>query len=214
MNLFDLNNNNDILEMTLDGQDYQLKYPILYGQPYDNWLVSKCGKLWSIDKKKFIKGRINPQGYIIFEVYTKDDFWEDGGGRWKLCGASKITGTKGTWAFIRSIALHKIVIDTWKPLYDNPPKGIPWKEWKIMRTLPKCFESYSHSLHTDHIDDDKLNNHADNLQRKSARQNNSTVKAKENGTYVISSTRVREYTNTVNSNNAEELSHNIPSIPK
>ena len=52
MNLFDLNN--DIITMNIDGKDMEMRHPICYGKQYDKWLVSECGKVWSIKNKKVL----------------------------------------------------------------------------------------------------------------------------------------------------------------
>ena len=54
-------------------------------------------------------------------------------------------------------------MDTWAPLYDNPPEGVSWEFWEIGRKYPDNLKFYSESVVIDHIDDDPTNNHLDNL---------------------------------------------------
>ena len=55
MNLFDLDS--DKIIYNIDGKDMEMKFAICYGKEYDNWLVSRCGKVWSIKKNKLITGQ-------------------------------------------------------------------------------------------------------------------------------------------------------------
>ena len=59
-----------------------------------------------------------------------------------------------------TIAVHRIVMETWKPIDKNPP--IPKEDWDI------CPESAKQWIRdtaiVDHKDDDPSNNHVDNLQ--------------------------------------------------
>ncbi len=69
-------------------------------------------------------------------------------------------------------------MDTWAPLYDNPPVGVSWEEWEIARDLPSIFNHINKTICIDHIDDDPTNNHVDNLRRVNIPDNNNTRKAK------------------------------------
>ena len=69
-------------------------------------------------------------------------------------------------------------MDTWAPLYDNPPEGIVWEEWEIVRDLPTVYNYISKCGSIDHIDDDPTNNHLDNLRRVNDWDNQKTRKAK------------------------------------
>ena len=71
-----------------------------------------------------------------------------------------------------------MVIDTWAPLYDNPPEGITWKDWKIARNLPSVLNHTVKTGSIDHIDDDKANNHLNNLRRVNDWDNNKQRKSK------------------------------------
>ena len=169
MSLFDLDNDNTV--MNIDGKDIEMKHPICHGKEYDRWLVSKCGKVWSLHFNKLITGRTKSGGYIQFGVYTAIGFWEDGSG---TISPSREHIDRES----RDIVLHKIVMDTWAPLYDNPPEGIAWEEWEIVRKLPSVFNHISKTVVIDHIDDVKKNNHLDNLRRSNSWDNNYSRKAK------------------------------------
>ena len=177
MNLIDMNAND--ITMCIDGKDMEMKYPICYGKVYDSWLVSKCGKVWSISRNKLIKGHkvcsynknsttIIGVNHTIMIPLNESNWWGDGSGRPHCDGYN--------WQ--RNIRAHKMVIDTWAPLYDNPPEGITWEEWEIARDLPTVYDHISKTVVIDHIDDDPANNHIDNLRRVTQWDNQTTRNAK------------------------------------
>jgi len=175
MNLYDLNTNTTT--MNIDGKDIEMKPAICYGKIYDKWLVSECGKTWSMKKKRIITG----QKTIAYNKNTKmircitysmmmdeSDWWGDGSGHLHHAG----------YQWRRQITGHKMVMDTWSPLYDNPPEGISWEEWEIVRDLPTVYNHISKTVVIDHIDDDPTNNHLDNLRRVTLWDNQYTRKTK------------------------------------
>lgn len=177
MNLFDLNS--DKITMNIDGKDMEMRHPICFGKEYDRWLVSKCGKIWSSGRgfNKLIsgskrysyeKGNKRLKGVQV-HLKTPIGFWEDGSGAYHKSWGKQVG---------RQISVHKIVMDTWKPLYDNPPEGIVWKEWEIVRDLPTVYDHISKTVVIDHIDDNPANNHLDNLRRTNSWDNNFARKAK------------------------------------
>ena len=99
---------------------------------------------------------------------TEPDWWGDGSGRKHHVG----------YQWKRMITAHKIIIDTWAPLYNNPPEGVTWEEWEIARDLPTVYNHISKTVVIDHIDDDPTNNHLDNLRRVTIWANNFSRKAK------------------------------------
>jgi len=169
MNLFDSNTNN--ITMIIDGQDIEMKPAICYNKVYANWLVSKCGKVWSVKKKKILTPYKIAQGYTNHEIYAPEGFWEDGSGRIKKSGAA-------AGEHMRSIRTHKMIMDTWKPLYDNPPEGIVWEEWEIVRDLPTVYDHISKTVVIDHINNIRDNNHIDNLRRTNSWENQKDRKLK------------------------------------
>ena len=175
MNLFDMNS--DVITMNIDGKDIEMKHPICYGKEYDRWLVSKCGKVWSVKKNKLLKGHkvysYNNNSKVIksidYSIMTdEENWWGDGSG---------IKHHQG-WQWKRAIIAHKMIMDTWAPLYDNPPEGIVWEEWKIVRDLPTVYDHIKKTVCIDHIDNNPANNHIDNLRRVTQWDNNHTRKAK------------------------------------
>tara|TARA_R110000824_G_scaffold97745_1_gene233438 strand:- start:51 stop:584 length:534 start_codon:yes stop_codon:yes gene_type:complete len=175
MNLFDLNS--DKIIYNIDGKDIEMKYPICFGKEYDRWLVSKCGKVWSLHFNKLIKGNKNGlvrngKKYlqcIDYQLAVEEDWWGDG---------SATTRHHKHKHCQRHISAHKMVMDTWKPLYDNPPEGVVWEEWEIVRDLPSVYNHIYKTVVIDHIDDDPTNNHLDNLRRVNSWDNQVTRKAK------------------------------------
>jgi hypothetical protein len=176
MNLIDMNAND--ITMCIEGKDIEMKHPICFGKVYDKWLVSRCGKVWSMSRNKLIKGHTshsyNKNNKVMSAIdyaimVSEENWWGDGSG-------SK--HTEG-YQWKRSINAHKMVMDTWAPLYDNPPEGITWKEWEIVRRdLPSVYNHISKTICIDHIDDNPANNHLDNLRRVTPRDNNHTRKKK------------------------------------
>ena len=175
MNLFDLNSYNTV--MNIDGKDIEMKPSICYDKVYDKWLVSKCGKVWSVNKNKLIEGckklkysagEITPVFIDYTIVVNESDWWGDGSGSLHHAG----------YQWKRMITAHKIIIDTWAPLYNNPPEGVTWEEWEIARDLPTVYNHISKTVVIDHIDDDPTNNHLDNLRRTTSWDNQATRKSK------------------------------------
>jgi hypothetical protein len=175
MNLYDMNSDN--ITMNIDGKDIEMKPTICYDKVYDKWLVSRCGKVWSVKKNKLLEGHIaysynkNSKviSYIDRTIMTdEEDWWGDGSGQLHHMG----------YQWKRQIRDHKMIMDTWAPLYDNPPEGITWEEWEIVRDLPSVYNHISKTICIDHIDDDPTNNHLDNLRRVTNWDNNHSRKAK------------------------------------
>ncbi len=171
-------NANDIT-VCIDGKDIEMKYPMCYGKVYEGWLVSKCCKIWSISKNKLIEGHKKQSynknskvttaiNYTIMLPLNESNWWGDGSGSKHIEGYN--------WK--RNIRAHRMIIDTWAPLYDNPPEGIVWEEWEIVRDLPTVYNHISKTVVIDHIDDDPTNNHIDNLRRVTHWDNNNIRKKK------------------------------------
>ena len=177
MNLFDLNTNT--ITMNIDGKDMEMRTAICYGKEIDKWLVSECGKVWSTARgqNKFLSGKKNysftkegkHMNGIQLTLKTPVGFWEDGSG---------YTHESYRGWLRRDIAVHKIVMDTLAPLYDNPPVGVSWETWEKIRDYPDNLTFYSESVVIDHIDNDPTNNRLDNLKRTTNMKNNSHRKAK------------------------------------
>ena len=183
MNLIDMNAND--ITVCIDGRDIEMKYPICYGKVYEGWLVSKCGKIWSLKRNKLLMGSKKygdskndkvtkfPER-IVYSIVTEKDWWGDGSGY----GYSMENWAANKVYYKRHITAHKMVMDTWKPLYYNPPESIVWEEWEIVRDLPTVYNHISKTVVIDHIDDDPTNNHIDNLRRVTSWDNQPSRKAK------------------------------------
>ena len=101
-------------------------------------------------------------------MVNESDWWGDGSGSLHHTG----------WGWKRQISCHTMVMDTYAPLYDNPPEGIVWEEWEIVRDLPTVYDHISKTIVIDHIDDDPANNHLDNLRRVTSWDNHYIRKAR------------------------------------
>ena len=175
MNLIDMNANDIIV--CIEGKDIEMKYPICHGKVYDSWLVSRCGKMWSMKKNCIITGqksyayRKNTKTLhcITYSMMMDESNW------W---GDGSSSPHHNGYQWKRAITAHKMVMDTWAPLYDNPPEGIVWEEWEKVRDLPTVYNHISKTVVIDHIDDDPTNNHIDNLRRVTSWDNQPTRKAK------------------------------------
>ena len=89
MNLYDLNS--DIITMNIYGKDIEMKPAICFGKEYDKWLVSKCGKVWSLTNNRLLRGYRKPhykRGKILqnidYQIIVEGDWWGDGSGN-KYC---------------------------------------------------------------------------------------------------------------------------------
>ena len=174
MNLYNMNSDNTIIN--IDGKDIEMRHPICFGKVYDKWLVSKCGKLWSLTRKKLLTGHksysYNKNSKVIkcidYQMTVEEDWWGDG----------SAARHHQRHHHQRHIPGHKMIMDTYAPLYDNPPVGIIWEEWEIVRDLPSVYNHISKTVVIDHIDDDPTNNHLDNLRRVTSWDNQATRKLK------------------------------------
>ena len=168
--------------MNIDGKDIEMKPAICFGKVFDRWLVSKCGKIWSTSRNRLLTGCKSYQHTkegkrltdISLSMTTPCGFWEDGSGRPK----DKPESDESYKVQERKIRFHRVVIDTWAPLYDNPPEGISLEEWEIARELDTIYDYFNKSGSIDHIDDDPTNNHLDNLRRVNDWDNQPTRKEK------------------------------------
>jgi hypothetical protein len=162
--------------MNINGKDIEMQHPICYDKVYDKWLVSRCGKVWTLHHNRLLSGakvfNFRKGGKYLsamnLTIRTPIGFWGDGSGN--HCGLVNKED--------RKIRFHKVVMDTWAPLYDNPPEGIVWEEWEIVRDLPTVYNYISKTVVIDHINDDPTNNHLDNLRRTTSWDNNSARKSK------------------------------------
>ena len=171
--------NSDNITMNIDGKDIVMKPAICYDKEYDKWLVSECGKVWSFKKNRLLAGQFyygykkndgkRLSGVKFTMKLDEEDWWGDGSG-------GILYPPMRQWT--RLIHAHKIVMDTWAPLYDNPPEGIVWEEWEKVRDLPSVYNHISKTICIDHIDDNPTNNHLDNLRRVTIWANQNTRKAK------------------------------------
>ena len=79
---------------------------------------------------------------------------------------------KGTKTIARNVKLHILVADSWLGTDDCPEDLKPWWD-SFSQELKDTMRRY---FHIDHIDDNKLNPHVDNLRFVSPRENHSVIK--------------------------------------
>ena len=129
-----------------------------FGNLIENYCVSKSGDVYSEKTKKILKqyNRGNSNNYD--NVY-------------------KQIAIKTSNGYVINLPIHRIVIETWSPIDNNPPDSLK-DEWD---NAPECFKQWvRNTAWVDHIDGDKQNNHINNLRWVTPRQNNFYVKL--NGT--------------------------------
>jgi ribosomal protein S18 len=82
----------------------------------------------------------------------------------------------------KTCRVHQLVMDAWKPFSQFLPKGISRSDYNktpesIQQLLPKLF-------YINHKDHNKLNNHIDNLERVTPRENTRKAKKHYNGNFA------------------------------
>jgi hypothetical protein len=82
----------------------------------------------------------------------------------------------------KTCRIHQLVMDAWKPFAQYLPKGISRSDYNktpkpIQKLLPRLF-------FINHKDHDKLNNHVDNLERVTPRENTRKAKKYYNGNFA------------------------------
>ena len=119
----------------------------------ENYCVSKNGDVYSKKAGKILKqfARGNPSNYgNVYKQIKLGDL---------------------------NLPIHRIVIETWKPIDQYPPEPLK-NDWK---KAPESFRQWVRdTAWVDHIDGNNTNNHIDNLRWVTPRQNNFYVKT--NGT--------------------------------
>jgi hypothetical protein len=78
------------------------------------------------------------------------------------------------------IKYHRAVMEAWKPIDDYPP--IPKEDWDMCPESAKRFMRLSAVI--DHIDSDTRNNHMDNLEWTTPKDNNPSRKKYKNGELI------------------------------
>jgi hypothetical protein len=143
----------------------QFKPVVRFGKEIPGYYVSKDGKVFNSRTNKLLKlgadyskrsGRLEA---LKFTVSLDSNFFEDYS---YYKHKNKSNNCQIT------CRVHKAVMDTWKPIENNPPEQLKetwnevpeeWREWVI------------DTAYIDHIDDDPTNNHVDNLRWVTPKQN-------------------------------------------
>lgn len=140
-----------------------------YGKIIPGYYVSKDGRVFSALSTKFIKFTkeyskrgTNRLEALRFSAEVPDTLFDD-------YNYSKRNGSKHRGNKLRiTFRVHKVVMDTWKPIDENPPEQI--KEY--WNDLPDPVKEWiKDTAIIDHIDDNPENNHVDNLRWVTPKQN-------------------------------------------
>ena len=87
---------------------------------------------------------------------------------------------------IMTIRVHRAMMETWKPLEENPPKDL-LHEWDSLSEIVKLY--IEGGMVVDHWDDNPLNNHLENLRWCTSLENSNHRKKKQlEAEYVIMET--------------------------
>jgi hypothetical protein len=165
----------DFLEDQDDNEE-ELTTVILNGIPIKEYSISKSGNvyshirqersdgkngfnvLFSKSYKRLLKSRTN-KGYVSIDI-TFDSGTFDYEYRSKSVGSNRQA---------ISCRIHKLVIDSWKPFDQNLPTEINEVDYN---NTPESIRTFLRELFiVNHIDHNKSNNHLDNLERVTHKQN-------------------------------------------
>jgi hypothetical protein len=138
---------------------------VRFGKKIPGYFVSKEGQIYSSFSRKFLKlaadyskrsGRVEALRFtaeVDTETFDDYDYY---------AGNSRKDGCRIT------LRAHKAVMDTWKPIDENPPEQLKntWNE------VPEEWRQWVRdTAYIDHIDDDPTNNHIDNLRWVTPKEN-------------------------------------------
>lgn len=127
---------------------------VRFGKVISGYYISKDGSGIIGKKGKYLSSWINSHGYPTCSISIKSDFFSD----YQYKTRTDRSGNQTTISL--KIPLHRAVMETWKPIDCDPPKQLvdtwndvpeEWRQWVRDTAL------------VDHIDDDRTNNHVDNL---------------------------------------------------
>ncbi len=125
----------------------------------ENYHVSRCGDVYSTFSNKILKQHLrgNPENY---------------GNVYRYVMIPHPDKKRHTY----NLAVHRIVMETWKPIDKYPPEQLK-DDWD---KAPQSFKDWvKQTAWVDHIDGDSSNNHIDNLRWVTPRQNHWILKSQE-----------------------------------
>lgn len=140
----------------------ELKDLVRFRKVIPGYYISKDGTKIIGKRGKSISTWINSHGYPTCSITIHKNFYSD------YEYQTRNDGSENHSTISLKIPLHRAVIETWKPIDDNPPKQLAdtwndvpevWRQWVRDTAL------------VDHIDDDRTNNHVDNLRWETPKNN-------------------------------------------
>lgn len=167
--------------ITINDEEYKLI--VRFDKDIEGYYISKSGRVFSAKNNRFRKfsvdrskrtGRVEA---LKFSVSIPADLFED----YKYSKRSKNS------KFVNiPLRVHKAVMDTWKPIDENPPESLV-ETWNQVitpdmvgkpRITPEWKQWVKDTVIIDHIDDDPTNNNLNNL-RYSIPKDNSSHRKKQ-----------------------------------
>lgn len=144
------------------------KTPVRHGVLVPGYKISNFGRVMSLHSKKILKPRIIFRGGIKPKSLSVDLSIPNNLYTEYTHRKSK-NSSKNTTRLKMTVLIHRLVIETFKPIEHNLPEGLSKEDWDtcsdtVKKLISECFV-------VDHIDDDATNNHVENLRWTTPKEN-------------------------------------------